>query len=91
VVFPCCFFISLVDDNHILDLAHVVSLAFDHFASQLVSVGLSIQPCKCLAWAPSGLPFWVYSLAKFCCPLGGIKILGIPFGFTFFTSSFFAV
>jgi hypothetical protein len=31
--FPSCIFPYLVDDTHILDLTHVVSLAFDHFDS----------------------------------------------------------
>jgi hypothetical protein len=30
-VFSLCFFISLTNNIHILCLAHVVSLAFDHF------------------------------------------------------------
>jgi hypothetical protein len=85
---PCYFFLSLADDTHILDLAHVVSLAFDHFASKLVFMGLFVQLCKCLAWVPSGLLLVFILLSKFCCPLGGIKILGIPFGSTSFTSSF---
>jgi hypothetical protein len=41
-------------------------------------MGLSIQFCKCLAWAPFGLP-----LVEFFCSLNGIL-----FGFASFTSSF---
>jgi hypothetical protein len=85
---PCYFLLSLANDTHILDLAHVVSLAFDHFASKLVFMGLFVQLCKCLAWAPSGLLLVFILLSKFCCPFGGIKSLGIPFGSTSFTSSF---
>jgi hypothetical protein len=32
-VFLFCLFPSLVDDTHIFSPAHVVTLAFDHFAS----------------------------------------------------------
>jgi hypothetical protein len=39
----------LVDDTHILDPTHVISFVFDHFAFQLVSMGLFVQPRKCLA------------------------------------------
>jgi len=41
-VFPLCFFIFLVDDTHILNLTHVVAIAFDHFVSRLASMGLAI-------------------------------------------------
>jgi hypothetical protein len=55
--FPLCFFLSLADDIHILDKVHVISFAFDHFASQLSYVKLFVQPLKCSAWASFGLPF----------------------------------
>jgi hypothetical protein len=32
-VFFLCFFFSLANDTHIIDLAHVFFLVFDHFAS----------------------------------------------------------
>jgi hypothetical protein len=32
-VFFSCFFFSLANDTHIVDLAQVVSFVFDHFAS----------------------------------------------------------
>jgi hypothetical protein len=32
-VFLSCFFLSLTNDTHILALAHIFALAFDHFAS----------------------------------------------------------
>jgi hypothetical protein len=44
-----CFFPSVADDTHIFDPTHVISLVFDHFVSQLVSVGLIVQLHKCLA------------------------------------------
>jgi len=83
-----CLFLSLTNDTHILALAHVISIAFNHFASLLVFVGLSIQLCKCSAWAPSSLPHGFILPTKFYCPLSNIKILGVPFGSISFTSSF---
>ncbi len=41
-VFPLCFFIFLADDTHILNPYHVIAITFDHFVSQLVSMGLAI-------------------------------------------------
>ncbi len=52
-------------------------------------MGLYVQRHKCSIWVPSNLPFGFVPLTKFCCPLHGIMILGIPFGFTSFIFSFF--
>jgi hypothetical protein len=87
-VFPSCLFLSLFDDTHILGLAHVVSLALSHFATQLVFVGLFVQPRKCLDWVPFKLSLGIVPLVELCCPPNGIKILGIPFGLTSFTFFF---
>jgi hypothetical protein len=51
-------------------------------------MGLSIQPHKCLAWIPFGLPFGFIPLVEFCCPLDDTKILGIPCGSTSLAFSF---
>jgi hypothetical protein len=72
----------------ILDPTHVISFDFDHFAFQLVSMGLFCQPRKCLAWVPSGLPLGFIPLVDLWCPLDGIRILGVPCGFTSFAFSF---
>jgi len=52
-------------------------------------MGLFVQPYKCLAWAPSSLPPRFVPPIEFYCSFGGIKILGIPFGFVSFTLFFF--
>jgi hypothetical protein len=88
MVFLSCFFPSLTNDTHILNLAHVVSFTFDHFASQLVFMGSSIQPYKCFAWVSFGLPLEFDPPTKFYCPFGGIKILGVPFNSASFAFSF---
>jgi hypothetical protein len=54
---PSCLFPSLANDIHNIGPAHVVPLAFDHFVSQLVFMGLVVQLHNCSAWAPFGLPF----------------------------------
>jgi hypothetical protein len=35
-VFHLCFFPSMANNTHILNLTHVITLTFDHFASHLV-------------------------------------------------------
>jgi len=87
-VLTLCLVFSLVNDTHILGLAHVISLTFDHFASQLTFVGLFVQPHKCSAWVSFVLSLEFAPLAEFCCPLCGIRILGVPFGFASFASFF---
>jgi len=65
-IFPSCLFPSLANDTHNIGLDHVVPLAFDHFVSQLVFLGLVVQLHNCSAWAPFGfhllswllLPYW---------------------------------
>jgi hypothetical protein len=56
-IFPSCLFPSLANDTHKIGSTHVVPLAFDHFVSQLVFLGLVVQFHNCSAWAPFGLPF----------------------------------
>ncbi len=83
-----CLFPSLVDDTHIFDPTHVISLVSDHFVSHLASMGLIVQLCKCLAQASSNLFLWFIPLVEFYAPFDGIKILGVPFGFASFAFSF---
>ncbi len=47
-----CIFLSLVYDIHIIVLAFIVHLAFDHFVFKLAFVGLLVHLCKYLAWLP---------------------------------------
>jgi hypothetical protein len=87
-VFPSCFFPSLVDDIHIFSFVHVVSFVFDYFASQLATTRLFIQICKCSTWVLFGLPPGFVAPIEFCCSLGDMKIVGVPFGFVYFAFSF---
>ncbi len=85
-VFPSCLFPSLASDTHIFGPTHVISFAFNHFASQLAFIGLYVQPHKCSAQVLSSfLPRFVPP-AKFCCPPCGIRILGVPFDYASFIS-----
>jgi len=88
-VFPLCLFLYLANDTHILDHVHVISFAFDHFASQLSYVKLFVQPRKCLTWASFGLPLEFVFLVEYYCFQGGFKIFDVPFDFVFFVSSCF--
>jgi hypothetical protein len=51
-------------------------------------MGLVVQPCKCLAWAPYCLPLGFTFPVGLFCPNDDIKILGVPFGFDYFSLSF---
>jgi hypothetical protein len=87
-IFPFCIFPSLINDTNIFSLAHVVPLAFDHFVSQFAYVGLTIQPYKYSAWAPSNLLLGFNFPIGLCYPIDNITILGIPFGSNSFPSFF---
>lgn len=52
-------------------------------------MGLVVQPCNYMAWLPFGLPPNFLPLANFCCHYNGIRVLGVPFDYTFFISFFF--
>jgi hypothetical protein len=47
-----------------------------------------VQPYKCLTWSPSSLHPNFSPSIDFCYPLDDIKVLGVPFGFASFVSSF---
>jgi hypothetical protein len=47
-----------------------------------------VQPYKCLAWSPSSLHPNFSPSIDFCYSLDDIKVLGVPFGFASFVSSF---
>jgi hypothetical protein len=51
-------------------------------------MGPMVQPYNGMAWLPFGLPPNFLPLTNFCCHFNGIKVLGVPFGYMFFTSSF---
>jgi hypothetical protein len=50
-------------------------------------IGLFIQPHKCVAWSPFGLPFDFKTPSQFTTQLKQIRVLGIPLGISSFTSS----
>jgi hypothetical protein len=50
-------------------------------------IGLSIQPKKCVTWAPLVLSPNFDTLSQFNTPLEGIKVLGVPLGTSSFKSS----
>jgi hypothetical protein len=54
--FPSCLFPSIVDDTHIIGPPSIVSSTYGHFQIEICAIGFSIQPHKCVAWSPSGLP-----------------------------------
>jgi len=69
-------------------MTFIVCFAFDHFVSQLVYVRFVIQSCERLALSSYDLFLGVSSLVNFCCSLDNMKVLGTPFEFASFSSSF---
>ncbi|KAL2632598.1 hypothetical protein R1flu_004077 [Riccia fluitans] len=74
-IFPFC-----ADDTHIVGLVDQVLLAFHTLQDQLASVGLTIQPTKCTAWSPHGLPPSLSLPEGFRVSTTGLRILGAPLG-----------
>jgi hypothetical protein len=81
-VFP-----PLADDTHIFGLAHVISFVFDHFFFSWLLWGCLFNPASA-RFASFSLPLGFIAPTKFYLPHDGIVILGVPFGYTSFTSSF---
>ncbi|KAL2650793.1 hypothetical protein R1flu_018921 [Riccia fluitans] len=77
---PNCIFPSYADDTHIVGPVDQVLLAFHTLQDQLASVGLTIQPAKCTAWSPHGLPPSLSLPKGFYVSTIGLRILGAPLG-----------
>ncbi|KAL2644960.1 hypothetical protein R1flu_012547 [Riccia fluitans] len=77
---PDCIFPSYADDTHIVGLVDQVLLALHTLQDQLASVGLTIQPAKCTAWSPHGLPPSLSLPKGFRVSTTGLCILGAPLG-----------
>jgi hypothetical protein len=86
--FPFYLFPSIVDNIHIIDPLSIVSFAYEHFQTKLHEIDLSIQPQKCVAWSPFGLPLDFNTPSQFTTSSEGIRILGVLLGIVTFTSSF---
>ncbi len=54
--FPFYLFPYIIDDTHIMGPPSIVSFVYEHFKIEFYVIGLSIQPKKCVAWSPFGLP-----------------------------------
>jgi hypothetical protein len=88
-LFSSSLFPSIIDDTHIIGHVSIVSQVFHHYSSQLDLIGLAIQPHKCATRFPLRLPSGFSPTSRFCTPIEGIKVLGVPLGSFSFTSSFF--
>jgi hypothetical protein len=66
----------------------IVSSAYEYFQTKFHAIGLSIQPQKCVAWSPSGLPPYFNTSFQFTTPFERIRILGVLLGTLTITSSF---
>jgi hypothetical protein len=82
-VFP-----SIVDDTHIIGPPSIISSPYEHFQTELCAIDLSIQPQKCVMWSPSNLLLDFNTPSQFTTPSKGIRVLGVPFNTSLFTSSF---
>jgi len=86
--FLSCLFPSIANNTHIIGPFSIVSCTYEHFQTELRAIGLSIQPHKCIAWSPFGLPPNFNTPSQFTTPSKGIKILGVLLSIVIFTSSF---
>jgi len=68
-LFPC-----IVDDIHIISPPSIVLFAYGHFQTKFHAIGFSIQPKKCVAWSPFGLPPDFNTPLQFNTPSKGIKV-----------------
>ncbi|KAL2613433.1 hypothetical protein R1flu_025125 [Riccia fluitans] len=75
-----CIFPSYVDDTYIAGPVDAVLLTFHTLQDQLSSVGLTIQPAKCTAWCPQGLPPSFSLPQGFGVSTSGQRILGATLG-----------
>jgi hypothetical protein len=66
----------------------IVSFTYEHFQFELYAIGFFMQPQKCVAWSPFGLPLDFNTPFQFTTPLEGIRVLGVPFSTTSFASTF---
>ncbi len=74
--FPFCQFPSIANNIHIIGPPSIVSSICEHFQTELHAIGLSIQPQKCVAWSPFGLPPNFNTPSQVSTPSQGIKVLG---------------
>ncbi|KAL2621198.1 hypothetical protein R1flu_001403 [Riccia fluitans] len=51
-------------------------------------MGLTVQPIKCAAWSPSGLPSSLSLPSGFTLPSAGLRVLGALIGLDSFQASF---
>ncbi|KAL2608417.1 hypothetical protein R1flu_026990 [Riccia fluitans] len=69
---PLCLFPSLADDIHIVGPPEDVMPTFHTLEGHLSAVGLIVQPTKCVAWSPSGLPSSLSLPPGFSLPFEGL-------------------
>jgi hypothetical protein len=75
--FPSCLFSSVIYDTHIISPPSIVSFAYEHFQTELYVIGFFIQPQKCIAWSPFGLPLNVDTSSQFTTLFEIISLGGI--------------
>ncbi len=88
--FPSCLFPSIVNDIHIIGSLSIISFIYEHFWTKLSAISkLFIQFQKCVTWSHFGSsPNYFNTPSHFTTPSKGIKVFGVPFGISSFTSSF---
>ncbi|KAL2629623.1 hypothetical protein R1flu_014309 [Riccia fluitans] len=69
---PLCLFPSLADNTHIVGPLEAVVPAFHTLEDHLSVVELTVQPIKCAAWSPSGLPSSLSLPPSFTLPFAGL-------------------
>ncbi len=88
VTHPTCVFPSLANDKHIIGLASNVLLVFLQLQEIFCTLGLLVQPIKCVAWSPLGLNQYISLILDFLTLGSSFRILGAPMGSLPFVESF---
>jgi hypothetical protein len=86
--FPSSLFPFNADDTHIIGPPSIVSLAYEHFQTELRMISLSIQLQKCATWSPFSLSFNFDTPSLFKTQSKGFKMLGFSLSISSFTSFF---
>lgn len=84
--FPTCLFLTIVDD--LGPPSFEIHSTYKYLVIELCDISIYVQPHKCVTLSPFDLPIDFAPMVLFNILLDGIKVLGIPFGFSSFASFF---
>jgi hypothetical protein len=74
--------------THVVGPTSNVILVFLHLQLEFLTLGLSVQLVKCVAWSPQGLNHSISLPPDFLIPNLGFHVLGTPMGSRSFVEPF---